>query len=266
MNRFQDIFDAQKGFSPRVSRAATNGASTNSTAWPHDQRERAALSGAIAEDFKTARRNTFRDPGIRGEVEVQKSQLKEWMKPVEAPVPRFLAKLATKDDSPRALRRGTDHRPFNGPLLLLIRRRSRHSRPATPVFSHSVKRSWRRPRCCSSLSAVFRSERRDLGRRGKEQNTELLKLKFDFIFFTGSTLSEDRRAAAAENLTPSCSNSADEPGARGRNRKHPDAAKKIVWARWLGRQWCTSPGYAYVHESVAEDLSQKPKRRWSSYL
>ena len=33
----------------------------------------------------------------------------------------------------------------------------------------------------------------------------------------------------------------------------PDAAKKIVWGAmaWAG-QWCTSPGYAYVHESVAD--------------
>jgi aldehyde dehydrogenase (NAD+) len=32
-----------------------------------------------------------------------------------------------------------------------------------------------------------------------------------------------------------------------------DAAKKIVWgATAWGGQWCTSPGYAYVHESVAE--------------
>jgi acyl-CoA reductase-like NAD-dependent aldehyde dehydrogenase len=32
-----------------------------------------------------------------------------------------------------------------------------------------------------------------------------------------------------------------------------DAAKKIVWgAMAWGGQWCTSPGYAYVHESVAE--------------
>jgi aldehyde dehydrogenase (NAD+) len=33
----------------------------------------------------------------------------------------------------------------------------------------------------------------------------------------------------------------------------PDAAKKIVWGKMAwGGQWCTSPGYAYVHESVAE--------------
>jgi hypothetical protein len=35
----------------------------------------------------------------------------------------------------------------------------------------------------------------------------------------------------------------------------PDAAKKIVWgATAWGGQWCTSPGYAVVHESLAEQF------------
>jgi len=41
----------------------------------------------------------------------------------------------------------------------------------------------------------------------------------------------------------------------------PDAAKKIVWGRlaW-GGQWCTSPGYAYVHESVADAFVAEAKK------
>jgi aldehyde dehydrogenase (NAD+) len=44
---------------------------------------------------------------------------------------------------------------------------------------------------------------------GKEQNTELLKLKFDFIFFTGSTfVGRSSRGLPRKTLPPSCSNSA----------------------------------------------------------
>lgn len=40
-----------------------------------------------------------------------------------------------------------------------------------------------------------------------------------------------------------------------------DAAKKIVWgAMAWGGQWCTSPGYAYVHESVAETFVAEAKK------
>jgi aldehyde dehydrogenase (NAD+) len=41
----------------------------------------------------------------------------------------------------------------------------------------------------------------------------------------------------------------------------PDAAKKIVWgAMAWGGQWCTSPGYAYVHESVADAFVAEAKK------
>ncbi|MGC2273056.1 MAG: aldehyde dehydrogenase family protein, partial [Candidatus Sulfotelmatobacter sp.] len=41
----------------------------------------------------------------------------------------------------------------------------------------------------------------------------------------------------------------------------PDAAKKIVWgATAWGGQWCTSPGYAYVHESIAEKFVAECKK------
>ena len=40
----------------------------------------------------------------------------------------------------------------------------------------------------------------------------------------------------------------------------PDAAKKIVWgAMAWGGQWCTSPGYAYVHESIAAQFVAEAK-------
>jgi aldehyde dehydrogenase (NAD+) len=88
---------------------------------------------AMAKDFKTASQEyIFETAASAGETEVQKSQLREWMKPVEAPIPRFLAEtghegMIYREPYGVALITG----PFNGPLLLLIRR----SRPATPAFS-----------------------------------------------------------------------------------------------------------------------------------
>jgi aldehyde dehydrogenase (NAD+) len=40
-----------------------------------------------------------------------------------------------------------------------------------------------------------------------------------------------------------------------------DAAKKIFWgATAWGGQWCTSPGYAYVHESIADAFVAEAKK------
>ena len=98
---------------------------------------------------------------------------------------------------------------------------------------------------------------------GKEQNTELLKLRFDFIFFTGSTsVGKVVARAAAENLTPVLLELGGmNPALVDATANIPDAAKKIVWgAMAWGGQWCTSPGYAYVHESVAQTFVAEAKK------
>ncbi|MBV8917731.1 aldehyde dehydrogenase family protein, partial [Bradyrhizobium sp.] len=124
MNSFQDLFDQQK-------RHFATGM-TRSYAWRIEQLDRmarlvaeneTALQRAIARDFKTAsQEQIFETFACLGEVAFQKSQLKDWMKPVEAPVPRALAAtghrgVVYRDPYGVALIIG----PFNGPLLLLLR-------------------------------------------------------------------------------------------------------------------------------------------------
>ena len=92
MNRFQDLFDRQK--------LHFGTGRTRSREWRIEQLDRlsqllleneAALQQAIAQDFKTAsQEQIFETVACIGEVAFQKSQLDEWMRPVEAPVPRAL--------------------------------------------------------------------------------------------------------------------------------------------------------------------------------
>jgi aldehyde dehydrogenase (NAD+) len=259
LNKFQNIFDAQKAlFASGVTRTYD---------WRVEQLDRMArmigeneerFQKAMAKDFKTASQEyIFETQASAGETEVQKSQLKEWMKPVEAPVPRFLAKTGHKGMVYRepygvALIIG----PFNGPLLLLIRPALAalaagntciltlsEALPATTNVLLELVPKYFDP---SAVTAVA---------GGKEPNTELLKLPFDFIFFTGSTVVGKIVAkAAAENLTPVLLELGGmNPAVVDATANVPDAAKKIVWGKMAwGGQWCTAPGYAYVHESVAE--------------
>src|ERR1700735_4411396 len=267
MNRFQKIFDAQKAlFASGITRTHE---------WRVEQLDRMArmirenekrFQEAMAKDFKTASQEViFETQASAGETEVQKSQMKEWMKPVEAPVPRFLAKTGHKGIVYRepygvALIIG----PFNGPLLLLIR-------PALAALAAGNT-------CLLTLGEALPAPTDvllDLVPRyfdpsavtvvagGKEQNTELLKLKFDFIFFTGSTfVGKIVARAAAENLTPVMLELGGmNPAIVDQTANIPDAAKKIVWgAMAWGGQWCTSPGYAYVHESVAGSFVAEAKK------
>jgi aldehyde dehydrogenase (NAD+) len=259
MNKFQNVFDAQKAlFASGVTRTYD---------WRVEQLDRMArmigeneerFQKAMAKDFKTASQEyIFETQASAGETEVQKGQLEEWMKPVEAPVPRFLAKTGHKGMVYRepygvALIIG----PFNGPLLLLIRPALAalaagntciltlsEALPATTSVLLELVPKYFDP---SAVTAVA---------GGKEPNTELLKLPFDFIFFTGSTVVGKIVAkAAAENLTPVLLELGGmNPAVVDATANVPDAAKKIVWGKMAwGGQWCTSPGYAYVHESVAE--------------
>ena len=92
---------------------------------------------------------------------------------------------------------------------------------------------------------------------GREIVTNLLKLPFDFIFLTGSVgVGKVVMRAAAEHLTPVLLElGGQNPAIVDETANIPDAAKKIVWgAMTWGGQWCTSPGYAVVHESVAEEF------------
>ena len=267
MNRFQKIFDAQKAlFASGITRTYE---------WRVEQLDRMArmireneerFQEAMAKDFKTASQEViFETQASAGESEVQKSQLKEWMKPVEAPVPRFLAKTGHKGMVYRepygvALIIG----PFNGPLLLLIRPALAalaagntcvltlsEALPATTAVLLELVPKYFDP---SAVTAVA---------GGKEQNTELLKLSFDFIFFTGSTfVGKIVARAAAETLTPVLLELGGmNPAVVDPTANIPDAAKKIVWgAMAWGGQWCTSPGYAYVHESIAKEFVAEAKK------
>ncbi len=207
---------------------------------------------ASCKDFKTAaQENVFEVSASIPTSEFTKSQLKEWMKPVEAPLPKFLAASG---------RKGMVYREpyevtliictFNGPLVLSLR-------PAVAALSAGNP-------CILKLSEAllatdelllelipkhFELEALSAVVGGREIVTNLLKLPFDFIFLTGSVgVGKVVMRAAAEHLTPVLLElGGQNPAIVDETANVPDAAKKIVWgAMARGGQWCTSPGYAVV--------------------
>jgi aldehyde dehydrogenase (NAD+) len=267
MNRFQSLFDAQQSlFASHVTR---------SYEWRIEQLDRMgrmisenedALQKAVASDFKTASQEyIFETAACFNETQNQKSQLKDWMTPIEAPVPKALAAsghkgIVYRDPYGVALIIG----PYNGPLLLLLRPamtalaagntcvlKLSEALPATSGLLLDLIARYFDPRAVATV----------LGDR--EAVTELLKLPFNFIFFTGSTkVGKIVAHAAAENLTPVLLElGGQNPAIVDETANIADAAKKIVWgAMAWGGQWCTSPGYAYVHESIAKQFVAEAKK------
>src|SRR5271170_2285457 len=191
INQFQGIFDAQKKlFAMGVTR---------SYGWRVDQLTRmgkmiseneAALQKAMQKDFKTATQEyIFETQACLLETEFQKSQLRDWMKPEEAPVPRKLAAtghkgLVYRDPYGVTLIIG----PFNGPLLLLLRPAITALAAGNTCFLKLSEQLVETSKLVLRLvPKYFEPEAVIAVPGGREENTALLELPFDCMFFTGST-------------------------------------------------------------------------------
>lgn len=95
-----------------------------------------------------------------------------------------------------------------------------------------------------------------------EENTLLLSLPFDYIFFTGSpNVGKIVMKAAAEQLIPLTL----ELGGKSPTIVHKDAdldkaVAKISYGKWINcGQTCVAPDYIYIHESVKDSFIEKMK-------
>jgi len=259
-NIYEDIFNRQKAY------FASN--ITRSYEWRVEQLDRLArllsehtneFYEALSRDFKTAlSEKVFEVAATLGTIQVTKTLLKSWMQPTEAPVPKFLATSGHKAIVYRepfgvTLIMG----PFNGPLLSLLR-------PAITALAAGntcILKVSDAPNTSKLLVELlpqyFASEALVAVAGGPTEIAELLRLPFDFIFFTGSArVAKIVLRAAAENITPVLLELGGQNAAIvDQTANVPDAAKKLVWgATAWGGQWCTSPGYVYVHEKVADEF------------
>ena len=98
---------------------------------------------------------------------------------------------------------------------------------------------------------------------GREVNKEILKEKFDYIFFTGSPLvGKIVMEKASKDLTPITL----ELGGKSPCIVHKDcnidlAAKKIIWGKFLNLgQTCIAPDYLLVHKDVKNDFIRCSKK------
>jgi len=259
-NIYEDLFKRQKAY------FASN--ITKSLEWRLDQLDRLSqmlsehtdeFYDALSRDFKTAlSEKVFEVAATLGTIEVTKSLLQSWMQPIEAPVPKFLAKSGHKAIVYRepygvTLIIG----PFNGPLLCLLR-------PAILALAAGntcILKVSDAPNTAKLLVELalqyFAPEALVAITGGPTETAELLRLPFDFIFFTGSArVAKIVLRAAAENITPVVLElGGQNPAIVDQTANLPDAAMKLVWgATAWGGQWCTSPGYVYVHETVADEF------------
>ncbi|MEN2445008.1 aldehyde dehydrogenase [Bacillus aerius] len=107
------------------------------------------------------------------------------------------------------------------------------------------------------VESVFQEDLAAVVEGGVDVSTELLKLPFDYIFFTGSVaVGKVVMEAAAKHLTPVTL----ELGGKSPCIVMPDAdiklaAKRITFGKFTNAgQTCIAPDYLLVHESIKGDL------------
>src|SRR6478672_501448 len=186
----QNLFDKQKAY------FATD--VTKTYEWRVDQLDRLIrmlkdnyerFANASRKDFKTASQESdFEVSASIASIEFTKSQLKEWMRPVEAPLPKFLAASGHK---------GVVYRepygvtliicPFNGPLLLSLRPAIAALSAGNPCILKLSEALLATDELLQELiPKYFEPESLSAVLGAKETVTNLLKLPFDFVFLTGS--------------------------------------------------------------------------------
>ncbi|MBL7543382.1 MAG: aldehyde dehydrogenase [Bdellovibrionaceae bacterium] len=92
---------------------------------------------------------------------------------------------------------------------------------------------------------------------GVAESEQLLKEKFDYIFFTGSArVGKIIMRAAAEHLTPICLElGGKSPCIVDQDADIQVAARRIVWAKFFNAgQTCVAPDYVCVHESIKTEF------------
>ncbi|MBO5447482.1 aldehyde dehydrogenase [bacterium] len=92
---------------------------------------------------------------------------------------------------------------------------------------------------------------------GREENKALLEMKFDYIFFTGSSnVGKEVLRKAAENLTPvSLELGGKSPCIVDKSANLKLAAKRIVFGKFVNcGQTCVAPDYIYCDKGVKDEL------------
>ena len=99
---------------------------------------------------------------------------------------------------------------------------------------------------------------------GRKENAQLLKEKFDFVFFTGSQgVGKEVLRNCAEHLTPAILElGGKSPCIVDSSAKIKLAAKRIAFGKYLNcGQTCVAPDYILCHESVKDQLVEELKKQ-----
>lgn len=224
----------------------------------------ARLEDALAEDLGKSKQESYSSEigFVLSEITHTLRHLAKWMKPdkIRSPMTVFLSKSRVeKQPYGSVLIIG----PFNYPFQLLIE-------PLVAAISAGncavLSPSELTPRTADvireMISQTFPSEFVYCAEGGIENNTVLLRSRFDKIFFTGSiNVGKVVMRAAAENLVPvTLELGGKSPVIIGESAKLDTACERIAWGKFMNAgQTCVAPDYIFVPKKISGEFVEKLK-------
>ncbi|MFB9053283.1 aldehyde dehydrogenase family protein [Formosa undariae] len=259
MNSFQNVFDAQK----------SNQFNVGQTTYKERIAKLNALKQAIEVDYKQAIREAlyadFKKPFIEtdlteiypvlGEIKYVSSQLKKWMKRQKVKTPiSFLGTSSWYINEPKGvcLIISPWNFPLNlsfGPLVSAIAAGNTviiKPSEMTPHISEVMR---------EIITKLFPENEITLVQGEVEVSTELLKLPFNHIFFTGSpNVGKVVMEAASKHLTSvTLELGGKSPTVIEASANLQQAATRIAWGKFINNgQTCIAPDYILIDESIKE--------------
>jgi aldehyde dehydrogenase (NAD+) len=225
---------------------------------------RADIEGALYKDLRKAKvESDFTEIYmVLTEARFAISNLSQWMKEVEVETPLAMLGSSSKvvyEPKGTCLILSPWNYPFQLPLVTLV---SALAAGNTAI----IKPSEYTPNTSAILKAVvnkaFKEEDVAVIEGDHTVSTELLKLKWDHIHFTGSpAVGKVIMRAAAEYLTPvTLELGGKSPAIIDETANISAAAKKLTWGKWLNvGQTCIAPDYVLIHESKKDEFIKKMK-------
>ncbi|RZF23239.1 MULTISPECIES: aldehyde dehydrogenase family protein [Halobacteriovorax] len=196
------------------------------------------------------------------EIKTVKKKLKKWMKPrrVCSPLPFMPAKSRIHFEPYGQV---LVIAPWNYPFQLAIVPLIGAIAAGNKVI---LKPSEVAPNTSSILneliSSALDSEIAAVVEGGVDETTELLNLKFDYIFYTGNGhVGRIIMAAAAKNLTPLTLELGGKSPAIVGTKNLDLAAKRIVWGKFFNAgQTCVAPDYVLLRKEDQDEFINSAKK------
>ena len=207
--------------------------------------------------------------GVLGEIQLVASKLDEWVKDEQVETPA-LAQPATSWVQRVPLGPVLIIAPWNFPInLALYPLIGAIAAGCTAV----LKPSEVTPNCSRVIANIVRSSLDPKAyvcvEGGVAETTELLKLKWGLVFYTGNgEVARVVAAAAAKNLTPVVLElGGKSPVYVAEDADIPTSAKRIMAAKIINAgQMCVSPDHVFVHHSVKDAFVKECLAALSAFL